>query len=155
MKEEPNMSFLNKLQIDKRNLAKEWQVASSEFFELRNRQDVLTMERDTLKDQFEIVKAEVYIKIKTEPSTFGITDSKPTESYISAVITCTEAVKELSKNIIQKQYELSVVKSAITAFECKVKALDNLTKMYIAKLESTQHNQKEGNLKALPIRRKK
>lgn len=147
------MSFVYQTQINRDNLNDEWATFPSDFSSIGADMALATTERDMVKDDLELAKAEVYIKIKTDPASFGITDSKsPTESYIASLICVSDKVKMLTENLHVKQKKYLMLRAEITAFEYKLKALDNITKLYI--LESEISNSRNDDSKIVPIRRK-
>lgn len=87
--------------------------------------------RERLKNKLEILEAGLDFEIRSKPKAFGLENLKSiTESLVKNTIQRQEEVQKLSERIIQANYDLNIVKAAITALEHKKKMLEKAVDLY-------------------------
>jgi hypothetical protein len=88
-------------------------------------------ERDKLKEQITIFKAEVDERIRLHPQKYGwASDKAPTETWIAQKIILDPELRELNNKFIEAQYNVNIMASAKETLEHRKKGLDILTDLY-------------------------
>lgn len=88
-------------------------------------------ERDYLKEQKDMVKAELDEKIRSRPEKYGWEGSKsPTEAFISSQILLQQEYIAVSNSLIEAQYNVNMMGLAKEAIENKGKSIDRELEMY-------------------------
>lgn len=88
-------------------------------------------ERDRLKEQITILKAEVDERIRLHPQKYGwASDKAPTETWIAQKIILDMGIRELNDRFIEAQYNVNIMASAKETLEHRKKGLDILTDLY-------------------------
>jgi predicted nucleotide-binding protein (sugar kinase/HSP70/actin superfamily) len=85
-------------------------------------------EFDNVKQIVEVIKAELDLKIREKPETFGIT--KLTEGAISSVITTDERYSNIYAEYLTAKYESNMANKAVKAIEQKKESLELLVKLH-------------------------
>jgi len=101
-------------------------------------------ERDFVKESLDIKKAELYRKIRENPTKYGCNE-KPTESAVSNIITEDRSIQDLSEELREKNHQVNVLGVAREAFVHRKKSLENLVELYLTSYFSQPRttNQKE------------
>lgn len=87
--------------------------------------------RETLKNKLGILEADLDFKIRSKPEIFGLKSLKSvTESLVKNTIQRQEEIQTLNERIIQANYDLNIVKAAITSLEHKKKMLEKAVDLY-------------------------
>ena len=104
--------------------------------------------REILRRKLEILEAELDFQIRTRPERFGLKSLKSvTEALVKNTIQKQEEIQELNEKIIQVNYDLNIVKAAITSLEHKKKMLEKAVDLYNGQYFSpikAQHSIKGG-----------
>lgn len=92
-------------------------------------------ERDQLKEKMDVVRAETDNAIRENPTKYKCpTDKagapKPTEAWIAAAILTTEEYRKASDTLIEANYKLNLLNSAVRAMEHRKKALEKLVELF-------------------------
>lgn len=122
------MNYEKDITIDDSALDLEWLDQPKLMLKYAQYAAQLSMERDILKEQVDVVKAELDAEIRTDPEKFGL--SKITEGAVSNTILVQEKYKQIMKDYLQSKYEADVAKGAVNAFEHRKNALENLVKLF-------------------------
>lgn len=87
--------------------------------------------REKLKNKLGILEANLDFEIRSKPERFGLKSLKSiTESLVKNTIQRQEEVQQLNEKIIQANYDLNIVKAAITSLEHKKKMLEKAVDLY-------------------------
>lgn len=124
------MSYKEDIAIDPYALDKEWIQQSSFYEKYSTKHANAIADRDSLKEELEIVKSEVLVDIQKHWSSYGFT-AKPTDSVAKAFVEQAEEVKKLKFDIIKASKTVNVFQAAKTALDHKKKALENLTTLWV------------------------
>jgi hypothetical protein len=87
--------------------------------------------RDTMKEQLEILKAEVDGEIRSSPEEYGL-PSKPTETAIKNMVTCDSRVVDFTSLFLAKSKEYNILMGVRIALEHKKSALELLVKLHVS-----------------------
>jgi hypothetical protein len=124
------MDFENDLSIDKYALDNEWAKQAH----LYHKWSILLAEaervRDKTEENIDIVKAELDLAIRSDPSTFGL--GKITESVVNSAIIINKKYQSALDDYNQLKYNTKVIQSAIKSLEHKKYALDNLVRLFLS-----------------------
>ena len=86
--------------------------------------------RDQLKERLEVIKAELDKKIRLAPSDY-VTVEKVTETSIASTILVQPEYRIATDELIQANYELNMLQSAVRALDHKRSALENEVKLWL------------------------
>ena len=89
-----------------------------------------TQERDHAKENLNIVKAELDMKIRKSWDILGY-DKKPTDMAITTWICAHDKYRKANFELIQKTHAVNVLEAAKWSFQHRKDALDNLVKLYL------------------------
>jgi transposase-like protein len=124
------MSYAEDIFLDHHNLDKEWIKQSSLYFKYASLHADAIAKRDSLKEELEVVKAELFVRIQKGWAEYGF-EKKPTDGVAKAFVDQAEEVAEIAEEIIEANKEVNILASAKVAFEHKKKALENLTTLWV------------------------
>ena len=148
------MNFKENLEIDAFNLDSEWLNQPCRFFDVSEQLADAKKELDLVKLSLEVTEAELYKDVKENPDNYGL--DKVTEKAIDACVKDSNKYKDAVKEVIDKKHEVDIFSSAVTAFEHRKKALENLvylqTQQYYAEPKTSKSN--EEKVEKNSIRRK-
>lgn len=112
---------LDKAAIEQPELYEEWSRQWAEA----------VFERDKLKENLTIKKAEIDALIRQIPSKFGwAQDKAPTEAWIGQQIILNNEIVHLNQLLIEAQYNVNIMASAKESIEHRGKAIGTLTELY-------------------------
>ena len=123
-------TYKDDLFIDKFNLDLEWLKQAMLFVKWAERWAQAVERRDRAKQLLEVVKAEIYSKIRADPQVYKL-PSKPTESTINSYIITTKKHKEAFDSLIERNREVNILASAKEAMNHKRKALEYVTQLML------------------------
>ena len=87
--------------------------------------------RERLKNKLVVLEAGLDFRIRSKPEMFGLKSLKSvTESLVKNTIQRQEEVQIINEKIIQANYDLNIVKAAITSLEHKKKMLEKAVDLY-------------------------
>jgi len=124
------MSYAEDIFLDHHNLDEEWIKQSSLYFKYASLHADAIAKRDSLKEELEVVKAELFVKIQKDWAKYGF-EKKPTDGVAKAFVDQEEEVAEITEEVIEANKEVNILASAKVAFEHKKKALENLTTLWV------------------------
>ena len=90
-----------------------------------------TQERDRSKENLNIVRAELDMKVRKSWEILGF-DKKPTDMAITTWICAHEKYRRANFELIRETHAVNVLESAKWAFQHRKDALDNLVKLFLS-----------------------
>lgn len=85
---------------------------------------------DESKQSLDVAKAEADKKIRTNPEKYGI--EKITEAVVGNAILIEKGYQQAYTEYLEAKYETDMAQAAVSAFEQRKYALENLVKLFIA-----------------------
>ena len=160
------LDYERDLYIDESALDVEWLGQASLMF--RYSKELAKAEREIarLKEKQAVVKAELDRDIRLVPEDFDI-KVKVTEAVVSNTILFQEEYKTITNELIEAQYEVSMIKGAVNAIHQRKDALQDLVRLHGQRYfagpsvprdlshEVRQQHEKAVSNKAVKIRRNK
>ncbi len=128
-KEKQQETYKEKIKINENALDTEWKEQPFLFMQYSLLATQADKKRKELKNQMEIVKAEVDVRIRKESAK---SNEKTTEKMIESSIITSSEYKEIQSELIQAEHEFSVLMVAVRSFEQRKSALENLVKLQLA-----------------------
>lgn len=121
--------------IDRYRLDEQWAEQPEMYHEYAIKAADARQEADEARNRQEVVEAELYQKIVTQPESFGLL--KTTEKAIDAAITAHNKNQEAVKEVIETRHQLAIMEAAVSALEHRKKALEKLVELFIADYYAT------------------
>ena len=91
----------------------------------------LEKKKEKLKHKLVVLEADLDFKIRSRPEMFFLKNLKSvTEGLVKNTIQRQEEIQMLNEKIIQANYDLNIVKAAITSLEHKKKMLEKAVDLY-------------------------
>ena len=116
------------LTIDENQLDKEWINQPNLVFKFSKKQASARKEMDAIKNEIEVVKADLDKQLRLAPEAFGIL--KVTESAISSAIVLQPQYQEVQNKLNNARYELDIYTAMVNALEHKKRALESLVSLH-------------------------
>lgn len=113
-----------------RDLESEWEKQASLYMYYSEQWADAVFERDKLKEQLDVTRAEADKEIRDSPEEFGL--SKVTESAISAAIVLHDKVREAILNLNEANRNMNILSAAREAMAHKKKALEMLVNIRLS-----------------------
>lgn len=127
-----DQNYEQDLAIDPYCLDEDWLKQSGLFMKYSVMAADAQKRRDQAKEKLDVVKAELDRSIRENP---GINNKYKLEKITEAVVTSTILVqpeyKVASDELIEANYELNILQSAVRAFDHKRAALENEVKLWL------------------------
>lgn len=117
--------FSRDIAINKYRLDEELVEQPQKFYEWAKAEVMAGEKVATLKDDLEVIKSEVEIRIRKNPTLYDLPDN-PKESLIKAAVLVQRKVKKASKRLIKAQRTHGLLKKAEKSFEHRKKSLEGL-----------------------------
>ncbi len=117
--------FKSDVSIDDSILDKEWILHPKLYMKWLEYESVCSNKVDKLKSELELLEATLYNFILKN------NEKKPTEKAIEAEIIANKEFQELNNKLIEAKYEAKIASGAVSAFEHRKKALENLVTLFI------------------------
>ena len=114
--------------VDEHRLAEEWVEHPSRVFYYASLAANIQMRLEEARRHDDVLRADLSLSVRKNPEKFGL--QKTTEGLIEAIITADEAIQESAISIISLKNELDLVKAAVSALECKKKALECIVQLH-------------------------
>lgn len=114
--------------IDVLALDVEWIHQPGRFMKYAEKQASAKRELDELKQELKVLESELLLQAAEEGE--ELIGSKPTVAVVDAWVKSNKRHIEASKEIIQKDYELNILQSAVRAFDQRKSALENLVRLW-------------------------
>jgi hypothetical protein len=118
-------NFEQEVFIDKNNLPDELVEQPQKFYDWAKEAVLASIDTTDAKDRYEVVKAEVELRIRQHPSLHNLPD-KPTESSIRATVTTNRKVRRAFKKYLDALRTEKLLAKAERAFEHRKKSLEGL-----------------------------
>ncbi len=118
------------IKIDEYNLQREWVRQSTIFAKYSEMLAGAKAELDSIENQIDIERAELYIEILQNPNNFGL--SKTTEGAIAAAITKHPKIEALIKARNRARHKVDCISAYVKALNQKCSALENLVRLFLA-----------------------
>jgi hypothetical protein len=125
------MDIKTDLQIDKHNLDIACLQQAMLYHKYSMELAEVAFARDTMKEQLEILKAEVDGEIRSSPEEYGL-PAKPTETAIKNTVTCDSRVVDFTSLFLAKSKEYNILMGIKIALDHKKSALELLVKLYVS-----------------------
>jgi hypothetical protein len=107
----------------------EWLEQAGRFMVVSKEASRLKKELSLMREEADVLEANMTNRIRRHPAKYGMED-RVTEGGIKAAVTANEEVRTLAGKIIDKQYELDLVQSAVRAMEHRKQALEELVQLH-------------------------
>lgn len=114
----------NPFEIDVLSLHKEWEKQPELYLTYAEKLAKAKRNLDRIKNQLEVIRSTVSMKIRNNPSKFGI--EKVTESCITSAVLTHKKVKAGIKKVTQAKYKVDMYLASVGACDHRKKALENL-----------------------------
>ncbi len=123
-------NYRDELRIDDLNLDEEWAIQPQLFMKYAEACAQAKLDFDDAKGALDVVRAEVDLAVRDDPSMYTGSDKKPTETQISNIITTEKQYKDAYKaqNIARHKYEIML--GAVRAFDQRKSTLENLVRLH-------------------------
>lgn len=121
------INYEAELEIDPDALDVEWLEQAARYMRWSKLSADARSKRDRAKEALEVTVATVAMKIRAKPETFGLV--KVTEGGIQELITVDEDVRAAKENLLAAQHETDIMFAAVSSFEQRKSALENLVKL--------------------------
>jgi len=125
MNEEIN--YEAELEIDPDALDVEWLEQAARYMRWSKLSADARSNRDRAKEAYDVTVATEAIKIRAKPESFGLV--KVTEAGIQELITVSEEVQAAKNELLATQHNADILFAAVSAFEQRKSALENLVKL--------------------------
>jgi len=122
------MSYEQDIKIDENALDIEWLDQAALMMRYAKISAQANLERDRAKVDLDLKKAELDRKIRNNPDFYKI--EKITENAIMNAIIVNPEYVEVQETYQMAEYEASVARSAVFAFDARKTALENLVKLH-------------------------
>lgn len=130
---ENKKDFREYLNVDKYNLDTEWENQANNFMDTCEWYADVSMERDKIKEQLDLLRAEVGKEVQDDPKGFGIDKDpgKVTVDALNKAISLDDRVKIKQEELHEANRRVNVMSGAKEAMAHKKKALESLTELTI------------------------
>lgn len=122
--------FEKDLGIDPYALDEEWLKQPGLYMKYSSMAADIQKRRDQSKERLEVIKAELDKKIRLSPATY-VTVEKITESVVASTILVQPEYRIATDELIEANYELNMLQSAVRALDHKRSALENEVKLWL------------------------
>jgi len=117
------------LAIDPHSLDEEWLRQPGLYMKYSKEAANAERVRDLAKEKVGVVKAELDRAIRKEPIKYGL--EKITDTPVAGAVLLQSEYKEAANALIEADFKLNILKSAVRAFDHKREALENAVKMWL------------------------
>jgi len=116
------------ISIDGEALDQEWLNQPALFLKYSRHYSDMTRRLDEAKQNLDIAKAEADKRIRKNPEKYGL--EKTTDSVVANAILIEEGYKDAYDEYLSAKYEVDMARSAVSAFEQRKSALENLVRLF-------------------------
>jgi len=116
--------------IDPHQLDREWLEQPRMYFRYAAALGDARRELDEAKSSFDLVKAEMYLEVRSNPGKFGL--EKVTEKSLEAVVLSQNEYGQAQNEVIQAKHKVDILGAAVTALDHRKKALENMVTLHMA-----------------------
>ena len=122
------LNYEDDIRIDEEMLDVEWLEQPTLFLKYASHFANTQRDLDDVKQKLDILKAELDIEIRKNPTKFGI--EKITEGAIQSAILTNASYNALYEILLDTKYENDMAKNAVQAMNMRKDALENLVKLH-------------------------
>ena len=122
------MNYEQDITIDDSALDIEWLEQPRLFMKYARHSAEASRDLDKAKENLDIVKAEIDLKIRSNPEKYGL--EKVTETAIQNTILTNKQYQETNQAMLDARYEAEMAKGAVRAMEQRKDALENLVRLH-------------------------
>jgi len=122
------MDYEQDLTIDDSALDIEWLEQPRLMMKYIRYASQTSRDLDKAKENLDIVKAEMDLKIRSNPEKYGL--EKITEAAIQNTILTSKQYQEVNQTMLDARYEAEMAKGAVRAMEQRKDALENLVRLH-------------------------
>ena len=122
------MDYEKDIRIDETALDIEWLEQPRLFMQYARHSAEASRDLDKAKENLDIVKAEIDLKIRSNPEKYGL--EKVTETAIQNTILTNKQYQETNQAMLDARYEAEMAKGAVRAMEQRKDALENLVRLH-------------------------
>lgn len=126
---DPELEMLQDLSVDRNRLHEEWEKYPQIFDKWGIRLADAIFDRDTAKDQLDLIKSELDADIRQSPGEFGL--DRVTEGAVNAAITLELKYKKARKKLNTAQKDVNRLTTGLRAISSKKAALENEVRLYL------------------------
>jgi hypothetical protein len=123
------------MSIDPHQLDKEWLSQPNKYFRYAAKLADARTRLDEAKSSFDVVKAELDLAVRRDPSEFGL--EKLTEKALEAVVVSQDLYGAAQNDVFMAKHEVEVLSAAVSALDHRKKALENMVTLHMANYYST------------------
>lgn len=118
------------LQIDEKNLEKEWVEQPAKYFKYARRLANARNELEEAKAEFELTKAEIATDIRNNPGKYEL-PKVVNDAVEAAMLQTTEYAAALSA-VNKQKHRVDIYQAAVTSLDHRKKALEKLVELFMA-----------------------
>ena len=122
--------FEKDLQIDKNYLHHEWLGQPVLFAKYANMAAEAREAMERAKQKLEVTRSEIDANVRKRPADFGV--DKTTENAVASAVIKTELFQSAQEEVNQARLNFNILSNAVTAFEQRKYALENLVRLFLA-----------------------
>ena len=122
------MNYEQDITIDDSALDIEWLEQPQLMIKYIRHASQTSRDLDKAKENLDIVKAEIDLKIRSNPEKYGL--EKVTEAAIQNTILTSKQYQEVNQTMLDVKYEAEMAKGAVRAMEQRKDALENLVRLH-------------------------
>lgn len=122
------MNYEKDVTIDENSLDTEWLQQPRLMYQYASHLADAVRNYEWMKEQLEVVRAELDKDIRNNPEKHGI--QKITETVVQNTILLMEEYQAANNNQIKARYELDMAKAGVRAIDGKKDALENLVRLH-------------------------
>ena len=123
-----DFNYEKDIEIDGEALDQEWLGQSALYLKYSRHYADMTKRMDESKQNLDIAKAEADKRIRKNPENYGI--DKITEAVVMNSILIEEGYKDAYDEYLSAKYEVDMARAAVSAFEQRKSALENLVRLF-------------------------
>ena len=128
--EEINVDYEADIKIEETALDLEWLNQPSLMMKYARHYANMEREYAKTKENLDLVKANLDRDVRENPKDFGLGEIKITEAVVTSAIISSEEYKKANQKLMDVNYELTIAKNALRAFEQRKDALENLVRLH-------------------------
>ncbi|MCJ7747871.1 MAG: hypothetical protein MUP27_09010 [Desulfobacterales bacterium] len=123
------MEYEKDLGIDPFMLDEEWLRQPGLFMKYSEAAAEAQRVRDLVKEKVDVIKAELDQAIRKDPAKFGL--EKLTETVVAGTILLQPKYVEVADALVEANFKLNILQSAVRAFDHRRSALENVVKLWL------------------------
>lgn len=124
------MSYKEDIYIDKFALDEEWLRHPGKYHRYAKKLAKAKQEKDQSKKDVLVVRAKAALSIRKNPTAHGF--DKLTDKVVEALVTTDKTVIKAEQLSVDKAYKAEILQVAVTAFDHRKKALEDLVRLHLS-----------------------